>query len=147
MTGRGLNIDPRERLSTIPLASAVIDVCASRSYTALVRLAVITEIAGSTCPVEKRFPRRRAIAACSLVGHFSALLGAVETGFRALLTMVSLMLAALFAAALADLRAQLANLARERAVSRYEARSKTTDCRALHVKRDALRHGLYIRLL
>jgi len=58
-----------------------------------------------------------------------------------------LVLAALLAAGTTDLRAKLANLSREFAVSSHKAGRQTANCRAVHVERDALRHHLHVLLL
>jgi hypothetical protein len=61
--------------------------------------------------------------------------------------MVRLVLAAFFAAGLADLGAQLTQLLGELATAGHIARGQTADCSAVHVQRDASRHHFHVLLL
>ena len=82
-----------------------------------------------------------------LSGHSATFFSAAPTGLSALLAVVRLVLSTLFATGLTDLRTQSANTLGELAVSCHKGRGHATDLGAVHVKRNAPRHHLYIVFL
>lgn len=72
--------------------------------------------------------------------HLAAALGATPAGFCTFLAVIHRVLAALFRAGIADLGAQVANVAGKFAAARHHAGGVAANLSALDVERDTSRH-------